>query len=86
VGFLGPDGRRKQNFDFEETEAKEHLNTVELSTIDTGLALMGALAAQSYFTGDAAGEAEMRRLAQQIYDRVDWRFMLEPATNRFYLI
>ena len=40
--FLGPDGRRKQNFDFDATaETNEALNTVELSAIDTALALAG---------------------------------------------
>jgi hypothetical protein len=83
--FLGPDGRRKLNFDFEDTERNERLNTVELSTIDTGLALMGVLAAQSYFIGADPREVEVRKLAQDIYDAVDWSFMLERSTNQFYL-
>ena len=83
--FLGVDGRRRQNFDFPETPQDESLNTVELSTIDTGLAVMGALAAQSYFDGTGQTEAEIRTLAQQVYDNVDWPFMLEPTTNQFSL-
>ena len=47
--FLGPDGRRKKNYDFPDTPRDERLNTVELSSIDTGLALMGILTTQSYF-------------------------------------
>jgi hypothetical protein len=83
--FLGVDARRKLSFDVRATPEDESLNTVELSTIDTGLALMGVLAAQSYFRGDDPQEAEIRALAQEIYDRVDWPFMLEPGTQLFYL-
>jgi hypothetical protein len=90
--FLGTDGRRKLNFDFLETpNVNETLNTVELSTIDTGLALMGVLAAQSYFQGDDPAEVEIRTRAQVIYDRVDWRFLLrqttpeDPDHQQFYL-
>lgn len=82
--FLGPDGRRKQNFDVPGTPAREDRNTVEISSIDTTLALMGALAAQSYFNKDTTDERDIRALAQQIYDFVDWNFMLESKTNRFF--
>jgi uncharacterized protein (TIGR03437 family) len=82
--FLGPDGRRKQSFDYSDTPAREDRSTVEVSTIDTTLAVMGALAAQSYFSRDTAPELEIRALAQQFYDNVDWAFMLEPKSNRFY--
>ena len=83
--FLGPDGRRKQNFDFPETPAREDRNTVEVSAIDTRLALMGALTAQSYFGQDTSDERDIRTLAQQFYDNVDWNFMLDPASRRFFL-
>lgn len=52
---------------------------VELSSIDTGLLLMGLLSAQSYFdleSGEgAADEAEIRRLVDLIYGRVNWPWM-----------
>ena len=84
--FLGVDGLRRLNFDFPETLPDESLNTVELSTIDTGLAIMGVLAAQSYFTDPAdPAEIEIRARAQSIYERVEWSFMLEPVSNQFYL-
>lgn len=83
--FLGLDGRRKLNFDFPDSPRNEAKNTVELSTIDTGLALMGVLVAQSYFNRDNLEEAEIRSRAQSIYDRVDWPFMLEPSSQQFYL-
>lgn len=83
--FLGIDGRRKLNFDFPTSPRNEALNTVELSAIDSGLALMGVLATQSYFDKNEAEEVEIRALAQEIYDRVDWNFMLEPSSQQFYL-
>jgi hypothetical protein len=83
--FLGVDGRRKLNFDFPASPHNEALITVELSTIDTGLALMGVLTAQSYFDTNAAIEAEIRQRAQAIYDRVNWTFMLAPTVQQFYL-
>jgi hypothetical protein len=82
--FLGSDGRRKLNFDYPTSEANEALNTVELSSIDTALALMGVLAAQSYFDGASSEEVEIRSRAQSIYDRVDWPFLLEPCSRQFY--
>lgn len=84
--FLGIDGRRKLNYDFPATQRDESLNTVELSTIDTGIALMGILAAQSYFNSESLqDEIDIRHLAQSIYDRVNWPFMLEPESQQFYL-
>jgi hypothetical protein len=46
----------------------------ELSTVDTALLLGGVLHAQSYFNGSDAKEAEIRRLADEIYRRVDWNW------------
>ncbi|MEO5932623.1 MAG: glucoamylase family protein [Duganella sp.] len=45
---------------------------VELSTVDTALFLAGALFCQSYFDGDDSAEKEIRKLAVEIYERVDW--------------
>lgn len=83
--FLGPDGRRKLNFDHPSTPEDERENTVELATVDTALALMGVLAAQSYFNGADSAETEIRTRAQAIYDRVDWPFFLHAARRQFYL-
>ncbi len=46
----------------------------ELSTVDTALLLGGVLYVQSYFDGADPEEAEIRRLADEIYRRVDWRW------------
>lgn len=84
--FLGIDGLRKQNFDFTETTGvNEALNTVELSTIDTALVIAGAVTSGQYFTGDTPIEAEIRQLVDEIYGRVNWNFMVDPASHQFYL-
>ena len=46
----------------------------ELSTVDTALLLGGVLHVQSWFDGADPQEAEIRRLADAIYKRVDWRW------------
>ena len=49
----------------------------EVSTVDTALLLGGVLFAQSYYDGDNRREAEIRRLADKIYGRVDWTWPQE---------
>lgn len=49
---------------------------VELSSIDTGLLMAGILSVQSYFDQDNATEKEIRQLADQLYLRVDWNWMM----------
>ncbi|HEX5758753.1 MAG TPA: glucoamylase family protein [Thermoanaerobaculia bacterium] len=50
---------------------------VELSTIDTALFLGGVLFCRNYFDRPEVGEAEIRRLATELYEQVDWR-ALQP--------
>ncbi len=52
---------------------------VELSTIDTGLLLMGVLSAQVYFDGDDATETRIRSLADSLYRRVEWPWFAPRA-------
>ncbi len=55
----------------------------ELSTVDTGLLLMGALCAQSYYTKNTPAEREIRRIVDTLYCRADWTFFRNesPAMN-----
>ena len=46
----------------------------ELSTVDTALLLAGVLAASAYFDTDDESELEIRRLADALYRRADWRW------------
>ncbi|MES2739379.1 MAG: glucoamylase family protein [Pseudomonadota bacterium] len=51
----------------------------ELSSIDTALLVAGMLTAAAYFQGQQSDEAEIRRLADGLYRRVDWAWMLNGA-------
>jgi hypothetical protein len=44
----------------------------ELSTLDSAFLFAGVLTCATYFDGDSADEAEVRRLAETLYRRVDW--------------
>ncbi len=48
----------------------------ELSTIDTAFLLAGMLTAAQYFDRDTDEEIEIRDLADKLYRRVDWQWML----------
>ena len=47
---------------------------VELSTIDTTLLLAGVLFSESYYDRNTSDEKKIRRLADEIYRRVDWQW------------
>jgi hypothetical protein len=46
----------------------------ELSTIDSAFLLAGALTAATYFDGESDQEQQIRRLADELYRRADWRW------------
>ena len=48
----------------------------ELSSVDSAFLLAGMLTAAEYFTRDTQEEREIRALARQLYERVDWQWML----------
>ena len=51
----------------------------ELSTVDTALLIAGVLFVGGYFDQDQAEEVEIRRLADELYKRVNWPWaMLAP--------
>ncbi|MBI3003891.1 MAG: Tat pathway signal protein [Ignavibacteriales bacterium] len=54
--------------------------TCELSTVDTGLLMMGVLFCQSYFDKESKEEAEIRSLADSLYRRVDWKWSMGDTT------
>lgn len=51
----------------------------EVSVIDTGLLLAGAIVAGEYFGGS------VQEKAKELYDRIDWGFYLDPSRNMFYM-
>ncbi|MGD0630896.1 MAG: glucoamylase family protein [Terracidiphilus sp.] len=58
-------------YHFTDIETGKPVPGVELSSIDTSLLLCGILTAGAYF-----GDEKIHALAQQIYERVDWPWML----------
>lgn len=53
----------------------------ELSPVDTAILIFGVLAAREYYIDDP----EIVDLADTIYRRVEWEFMLDRETNLFFL-
>lgn len=48
---------------------------VELSSVDTGLMMMGVLFAQSYYDREDPREQRIRELAEDLYAAVEWPYM-----------
>ncbi len=48
---------------------------VELSSVDTGLLMMGVLFAQSYYDRDDEREQRIRELAEELYAGVEWPWL-----------
>lgn len=55
--------------------------TSELSNIDTAILLCGVLTARQHFTSDA----QIPAIATQIYERVNWPWMLDGSTNTLWM-
>jgi len=53
----------------------------ELSTIDTALLMAGVLFAQSYFDADNTDEKNIRRLADSLYFRIDWKWAMADTNG-----
>ncbi len=61
-------------FHFLHAETGLRMWESELSSIDTALLVFGMLMAGAYFDADTPAEAELRRLAKDLYERVDWHW------------
>ena len=67
-------GHRGFFYHFLDVTSGRRAWTCELSTIDTTILVAGALTAAAYFDRGASKEREVRRLADSLYQRVDWRW------------
>jgi len=54
----------------------------ELSSIDTGLLMMGIIFARNYFNLDNETEARIRSLAANLLNRLDWSIFAMPPESR----
>ena len=73
----GPDARGMGGYKgffyhFLDMQTGHRFGTTELSTVDTSLLLGGMLFAARFFDGRHAEEAEIREIAQRLYERVEW--------------
>jgi hypothetical protein len=59
----------------------ERYGNSELSTVDTALFLAGALFAASYFDGTHADEVALRKVAEDLYGRVNWPWSIEHVPD-----
>ncbi|SFJ69571.1 hypothetical protein SAMN02799624_05541 [Paenibacillus sp. UNC496MF] len=66
-------------FHFLDMDTAKQYRGCEASVIDTAICICGALTAGEYFGGEA------KRLAQAIYERVEWDWYRDPETNQFYM-
>jgi hypothetical protein len=64
-------------YHFLDMDTGHRFEQVELSTIDTALLMAGVLFAQQYFDGADGAEREIRLLADSLYRRVDWAWMVD---------
>lgn len=73
-------------YHFLDMETGERAFNSELSSVDTALLMAGMLTAAAYFTGDDGAEREIRQLADQLYRRVDWHWMLAQNSDAAALL
>jgi hypothetical protein len=57
--------------------------TCELSTVDTGLLMMGILFARNYYNLENDTERQIRMLAGKLIGRIDWDFMEMPPGDKY---
>ncbi len=70
----GVAGHRGFFYHFIDMASGERFGTCVLSTVDTALLLAGVLHVAEFFSGNDAEEVEIRRAAETISERVDWRW------------
>jgi hypothetical protein len=72
----GPDAAGYKGFyyHFLDIDTGRRVWQCELSTLDSAFLFAGVLTCAAYFDQDTADEAEVRRLAEEIYRRADWEW------------
>lgn len=74
----GVSGHKGFFYHFLTLDKAERFKKVELSSIDTGLLMAGVLSCMSYFDGEYDPiEKEIRQVADALYRRVDWQWMMK---------
>jgi hypothetical protein len=68
-------------YHFIDMETGRRAWNCELSTIDTAILMAGFLTTASYFDRGDVEETEIRKLADSLYARVDWKWALNGRTT-----
>ncbi len=68
-------------YHFLDIETGRRVWQCELSTIDSAFLFAGALTVATYFDRDTAHEAEIRTLADALYQRADWNWARDGAAT-----
>jgi hypothetical protein len=55
----------------------------ELSSVDTGLLMMGIIFARNYYKQDNDVENHIRLLSDKLLSRIDWNFLVMPPTGEY---
>ena len=81
---LDPNATGYQGFfyHFLSMETGERVWQSELSSIDTGLLIMGILFARNYYDQDNETEKSIRELSKYLLDRMNWNFFDMPEDSR----
>lgn len=75
----GSSGYKGFFYHFLTLNKAERYKQVELSSMDTGLLMAGVLSCMSYFDKENdTVEKEIRQLADSLYKRVEWDWMMKP--------
>jgi hypothetical protein len=74
-------GYRGFFYHFLTLDKATRFKNVELSTIDTGLLMAGILSSMSYFDQQNETEEAIRQLADALYRRVEWDWMMNDSTR-----
>lgn len=77
----GVAGHRGFFYHFLDMDTGHRFAQVELSTIDTALLMAGVLFAQQYFDGTDDAEIEIRSIADSLYRRVEWAWMVDDPNR-----
>lgn len=72
----GVSGYQGFYYHFLTLDKAERFKQVELSTIDTGLLMAGILSVMTYFDSETNTEKEIRKIADLLYRRVNWKWMM----------
>lgn len=68
-------------YHFLDMHTGQRVGNCELSTVDSGFFLAGALTAAVYFDAQTEAEKEIRNLADALYRRVDWEWALNRSAT-----